>query len=73
MNWKIEVWVATKKWKRVGEVETDEGAKIAVKTIAKKYGVARAVWTGDAPGRWNGMRASRVGGFSCWTGSGGLL
>jgi len=70
--WKIEVWVATKQWKRVGEVETVAQAKEAVLTIAAQYGVARATLQGDAEEGWCGMRAYRGRGFSCWTGSGGL-
>jgi len=70
--WKIEVWVATKEWKRVGEVETAADAKEAVLTIADQYGVAQATLQGDTEDGWCGMRAYRGRRFSCWTGSGGL-
>jgi len=72
MVWKVEVWVATKRWKRVGDAKTFDLAKEAVQLIASKYGVARATLQGDAEGGYCGMRAYRGRGFCCWTGSGGL-
>ena len=73
MSWKIEVWIATKQWKLVGKAKTFDNAKKAVLLIAEKYGVARAIFQGDARGGYCGMRAFRDRGFFCWTGSGSLL